>query len=132
MIAELLAEFKEVSSLSQLFYTILAAIIVQAIAGFAAWYQSKKNGSHLQEMKVSLDGRLQELLTITRLEAEAKGVILGTAAEHQRGEGERRLARSESTQAERRSDQADRRADQADQRADRADKRDQDQKKEEL
>jgi hypothetical protein len=118
MLAEI-GEFKEVGSLSQLFYTILAAVIVQIISGVAAWYQSKKNGQHLQEMKISLDGRLSELLRVATLEAEAKGVVLGTATEHARGEAQRKQSGERADQADRRADQADRRADQADDRDER-------------
>ena len=60
------------------------AIMVQIIASFATmlialftWLTSRNNGAAIQRVKISIDGRMEELLSAARGQAKAEGKETG-------------------------------------------------------
>lgn len=57
-----------------------SSIIVALIVSFPAWlayWKSRKNSTQIQEVKVSIDGRMEELLRATKGQATAEGHAAG-------------------------------------------------------
>ncbi len=64
----------------QLFIVALFTQVVVAFVALMSYLSSRKNARKLDELHVSINGRLSELLKITAQAAHAQGVIVGAAA----------------------------------------------------
>ncbi len=58
----------------------LIAAVVTCVMSVLAYLKGRKNGVDIKELKVTVDGRLTQLLDTTASSNRAEGVILGTEA----------------------------------------------------
>jgi hypothetical protein len=59
--------------------TLIILAIIAALPGLLTWWNIKKNGQKIQEIHLSVNSRMDELLKAAKGEATAEGRELGRA-----------------------------------------------------